>query len=197
MDKGKRGIGKGWIRYKPAAREKAFRLYCSGVKDAEIAKRLGVTRVQTISDWRTKYGWCRRLREIEAAGMRKARGEFDADRVQRIAERLQEHDQAGKGLRSAAISVLNAELSKIRRVADALTSDPAAAEKLPFPGPLTLTRIGQALRMAIYLERQAMGLPLDGSKGPDDGKDIDELTRAPLEELEAIYKKVRELVRND
>jgi hypothetical protein len=175
-------------RYGPEVREAAFGLYCDGLTDVAIAKRLGMPRLATIDHWKAKYKWVARRHEI----LQGAVAAVDKDRVTKVVKRLVEHDDAGKGLRGGIIGVLNVELAKVRRVikAQEAGATPEEIELMPLPAPLTLQRLGQALRSAIYVERQALGL---GDKEEDESGVEDEVSRLSMKELEETYAKVREL----
>lgn len=148
--------------YGPDIKERAFLLWVEGKTFEEIGRELGLRRWQTVGDWSSRPGpdgrtWRQRRDEIVKNAERRA-----AERISSaLTQRLLEHDSAAQALRGAAVRSLAAEL-----------------ERSASPDPLSLQRIGAAMRIAVQLERLALGLPTEI-------RTVEEGTTSPLADLDA------------
>lgn len=167
------------MAYSPEIRRRAFVLYCEGLKLVEIAKRLKISRPQTLTAWKAQDEWDEKRKEVE----RRADEKVIEKLAQDTAALLLSHEEAGRGLRGLALRGLAA----VARSTDGPDpEDPTHDAKAP--DGLELQRFGGALKTAIQIERQARGLPTDGV-APD---------KNPLDDLDptlilALYSAAKEI----
>lgn len=170
--------------YDNKIKEKAFVLWCDGLKLVDVAARLQIKRTQTLSEWKKNLGWEERRRAVVA----RAEEKVDERLADDTARMLVDHENAGRGIRVLALRALSRMAEQTRPVEPTDENpDPPVA---PAPNALELQRYSAALKTGIQIERQARGLPTEGR--PDDENPLDKLDP---EIIMAIYEAAKDVER--